>query len=291
MTKKVCSSFRFRRISLLYEQQKKEFETLKKGGRDPDSLYFGGKFNNIEGSWPDKALSAYEEIWEETPEEGREYNEKVVKAFNRLGYAVEDYYSQAKLIFNEIAKKYKSKLKEMIRTHSLPADIDVANLDPITIKTPIGGLGPRGFSKTIKETSHQYMTQKVKIDYAELRDPKKISSFYKRFFKAGREPIEVFANWDALAKQLKSPDQLKSYFSGFNEKQIVRQLNEIIRLRNMHTFYERSGELHEEFNKELNNALKKLDDNYENYYRDYRGKEKKDFVAYLLGVRASEKKG
>ncbi|MCK5607246.1 hypothetical protein KAR91_35510, partial [Candidatus Pacearchaeota archaeon] len=275
---------RYFAINNIYEQQKKDVQEIKgTPDKDPDVLWFGGKLNNLDGSWSQVAHDDYFEMWDESESEDKQFDSDLIDSLSHLEDTVEDYHRLVGRIFELTESKYGNRFKEFLRKHSLPNGFDVQNTSPTE---DIGD----GNGSVIVD-SPQFAAQKKKIDKPELKDKRTIDAFYGKFFN--KKPIKVLANWSEFQSLLKNPKEdskalLLKYFhldeDELGQKKILGQINEVILLKNMHLTDSEFHTARNDFKKDFDARCALLDGGYEVYYERYEGKDD-EFITELLSPR------
>jgi hypothetical protein len=100
-----------------------------------------------------------------------------------------------------------------------------------------------------------------------LKEPQQIKAFFGNFFD-DTPPTHFYRTPDELKKDLKNPDvmELKNLFGVNSEERVLKKVNTLIQLSNMHQLHGVRENLRSEYAKDLRKGVELLNESYEDYY-------------------------
>lgn len=262
------------RLNFNFEEQKKDFEWLRdEKGKDIHAWFWKNSFDIDKDSWPAKSYRDYERLYDEDKDAGRPLRKETLAAWDRLWQSINDYRDQARLAHERLEKTYRLKVKRLVYSYDLPTGVDWTNLNPVEVVESVDGP-----STTIK--SHLYRTQEEKILPAELRERDKLSDFFRRYFNSA--PNRILKDWAELENTVKSPTEIEQYFSGLDRPTILKRVEAMIHLNNMYRAHDEVEKLKADYGRERASYMASLNGNYEQFYQNFKGNPKADFVTHLF---------
>lgn len=272
---------------LSYNSLQKDFRNLNEWGRNPHDMaldYFYKRFKNAKpslselqanpitlfdspNSWPRRVFSEYTKAYDFAKGD-KLLDNNLRFAFDRLGTVIQDYHSLSVLLLDRLDQRYQEKISKALATYDLPVDYSFQNgLDP-DLKTKKSSLLDVVFSRSPYDIRRNpaYSSLEDTIQGG-LKEPQQIKAFFGNFFD-DTPPTHFYRTPDELKKDLKNPDvmELKNLFGVNSEERVLKKVNTLIQLSNMHQLHGVRENLRSEYAKDLRKGVELLNESYEDYY-------------------------